>query len=312
MEINSTPIFNSLEDALKNLFSANVKVVNSSPVFGGDINKAYKLQLSDNSLLFMKTNEIRPLSFFAAEAVSLNAIASSGVIRTPKVLAIGSDNSKGKIFNFLLLMYINSAPKAKNYWEDFAINLAALHQAKTDNFVNSNNSDETTAHFGFLENNFIGLTPQINRPTKSWVTFFRDCRLAPQFKLASSYFSLEEHKKIEKLLTNLESYLVEPEKPSLLHGDLWSGNVICDENGKAMLIDPACYVGHHEVDLAMTKLFGGFPNKFYKAYQEAFKLQPGFEARQDLYNLYHLLNHLNLFGASYLADVKAVIKKYVG
>ena len=108
------------------------------------------------------------------------------------------------------------------------------------------------------------------------------------------------------------AFLVEPEKPSLLHGDLWSGNVMCGPDGKAMLIDPACYVGHAEADLAMTELFGGFPPEFYEAYREARPLQDGYENRRDLYNLYQLLNHLNLFGATYLGPVLSIVSEYVG
>ncbi len=106
--------------------------------------------------------------------------------------------------------------------------------------------------------------------------------------------------------------MIEPEKPSLLHGDLWSGNVMCGPDGKAMLIDPACYVGHAEADLAMTELFGGFPPEFYDAYREARPLQPGYENRRDLYNLYQLLNHLNLFGPTYLGPVLSIVSEYVG
>ena len=167
-----------------------------------------------------------------------------------------------------------------------------------------------TSGFGFSQDNFIGARPQKNNLNSSWISFFREQRLAPQFKAADSYFTSEDREKITKLLDNLDRFLIEPEQPSLLHGDLWSGNVMCGSDGKAMLIDPACYVGHREADLAMTELFGGFPQDFYEAYSEAFPLQPGYEERRDLYNLYQLLNHLNLFGPTYLEPVLSIVGEY--
>ena len=160
-----------------------------------------------------------------------------------------------------------------------------------------------------------GVSPLMTKQSQycemSSISFFREQRLAPQFKAADSYFIKEDRAKITKLLDNLDRFLIEPEQPSLLHGDLWSGNVMCGSDGKAMLIDPACYIGHREADLAMTELFGGFPQSFYDAYKEAFPLQPGYEERRDLYNLYQLLNHLNLFGPTYLEPVLSIISEYV-
>ena len=165
--------------------------------------------------------------------------------------------------------------------------------------------------YGFPQNNFIGARPQNNTWSDSWITFFRDQRLAPQFRDADSYFTPADREKITKLLDNLDRFLVEPEHPSLLHGDLWAGNVMCGPDGKAMLIDPACYIGHREADLAMTQLFGGFPQAFYEEYKKAAPLQPGYEERRDLYNLYQLLNHLNLFGPTYLGPVLSIVDEYV-
>ena len=125
---------------------------------------------------------------------------------------------------------------------------------------------------------------------------------------AYGYFDAVCLKKIDRLLETLDCILVEPDYPSLLHGDLWSGNVIAGNDGKAWLIDPAVYVGHAEADLAMTELFGGFPRIFYDAYNEAVPIQPDYSRRRDLYNLYHLLNHLNLFGQTYLPSVKRIIE----
>ena len=163
----------------------------------------------------------------------------------------------------------------------------------------------------FLQDNYIGRTKQINSPKKSWVEFFRDNRLVPQFKLAQKYFDSDEINNFEKLVDNISDFLIEPEKPSLLHGDLWSGNILCGKNQTPYLIDPACYVGHPEADIAMTELFGGFHPVFYSVYKEVGLLQDDYVSRRDLYNLYHVLNHVNLFGHSYLGAAKAIIKKYV-
>lgn len=163
--------------------------------------------------------------------------------------------------------------------------------------------------YGFYCDNYIGRHSQVNTGYESWTGFFRDCRLEPQFRDAARYFDKEELKRITRLLDRIDEILVEPEYPSLLHGDLWGGNVIAGNDGAAWLIDPAVYVGHAEADLAMTELFGGFPPVFYDAYKEAAPLQPGYERRRDVYNLYHLLNHLNLFGRMYLPEVRHIISR---
>ena len=158
---------------------------------------------------------------------------------------------------------------------------------------------------------YIGASPQKNTPSKDWITFFRDCRLLPQFKMAEGYFDSRMRRQSERLLNQLESHLTEPEFPSLIHGDLWSGNAVCGPNGKAWILDPAAYVGHFEAELAMTELFGGFPTAFYQAYYEVNPIDSGYRDRRDLYNLYHLLNHLNLFGGSYLSSAQRILNRYV-
>ena len=200
--------------------------------------------------------------------------------------------------------FIKSGECRSDYWETLARELAAMHQADASAFVES-------GVFGFYEDNFIGARPQDNAPLATWVDFFRDKRLAPQFKAAASNFSGEEMSRVTKLLDHLDDFLIEPKKPSLIHGDLWSGNVMAGPDGKAMLIDPAAYVGNSEADIAMTELFGGFAPEFYQAYREANPMQPGYEKRRDLYNLYQLLNHLNLFGKSYLGPVLSIVDEYV-
>ncbi len=179
-----------------------------------------------------------------------------------------------------------------------------MHQAQTDSFVPG-------GCFGFTEDNYIGASPQDNTPAQHWVEFFRDHRLAPQLAMAKDRLETDDLRAADLLMDRLDEFLIEPEQPSLLHGDLWAGNYMTGPDGCAWLIDPAVYAGHREADLAMTELFSGFPAQFYDAYREAWPLQPGYASRRDLYNLYHILNHLNLFGRSYLPSVRHIMAEYV-
>jgi len=308
--LNTIPNYTSLAGALVDLFGSSVAITQTDRLSGGDINKAYGLTLNTGDTIFMKANAKSNASFFTAEAAGLQAIASTQAIGTPKILCTGTDDGEDVGYSFLLLGFIKSTGKRKDYWEVFAQELAAMHKADTRKLMMVE-SVETTCTFGFHQDNFIGAGQQKNTPASKWIDFYRDCRLAPQFQRADSYFTAEDRAKITKLLDRLEDFLIEPEAPSLLHGDLWSGNVMCGPDGKAMLIDPATYVGHREADLAMTELFGGFPPEFYQSYREAAPLQPGYEERRDLYNLYQLLNHLNLFGPTYLDPVLSIVSEYV-
>lgn len=297
------PHFTSLDSAIASIWGNGVKVTGADPVSGGDINRAYRLRMTDGTCLFMKANDRQNESFFTAEAAGLEAIARTGAVGTPKVFCSGTDEARGG-YSFLLMEYIQAAGRAKHYWETFARELAAMHRAPADSLA-------AGGKYGFGQDNYIGKRVQRNTANDSWTDFFRDCRLEPQFRHATHYFSAADLKRIDRLLTHLDEFLVEPAHPSLLHGDLWSGNVIMGNDGKAWMIDPAVYVGHAEADLAMTELFGGFPPAFYEAYREEGVIQAGYEQRKDLYNLYQLLNHLNMFGQSYYPSVRRIVEKYV-
>ena len=299
------PHYTSLASALVSLFGTSVAIAHTDRVSGGDINKSYALTLNTGDRIFMKANAKENAAFFTAEAAGLSAIAATKAIASPRILCTGTDDGEEVGYSFLLLDFIASGKKRADYYETLAYNLAAMHNADTSSFV----SDGT---FGFFQDNFIGARAQENHPADSWILFFRESRLAPQFKAADKNFSSADRKRITRLLDHLDEYLVEPEKPSLVHGDLWGGNVLCGADGNALLIDPATYVGHAEADLAMTELFGGFPPAFYDAYREARPLQNGYEDRRDLYNLYQLLNHLNMFGQGYLSAVQSIVAEYVG
>ena len=296
---------NSLDEAITALFGENQRIVSKRSVYGGDINESYRLSLSDGTAVFIKCNSPKNLSFFEAEAKGLEALRKTGAIGVPKALGLGTDEKQG--ISFLLMDYLEAAPKISDYWETFGRELAALHRADCCSFTGAN-SDQL---FGFEADNYIGASPQINTPKENWLTFYRECRLAPQMKKAEGYMDFGMRDKCRKLLDHLDSYLVEPEFPSLLHGDLWSGNALCGPDGKAWIFDPAVYVGHFEADLAMTELFGGYPASFYGAYSEITPIDSGYQDRRDLYNLYHMLNHLNLFGGSYLGSVQRILNRYV-
>ena len=299
--MNTTQHFTSLTNALCSLFGEGTKIKSTSRISGGDINEAYGLTLEGGKSVFMKSNTKENLSFFAAEAVGLNAISGTKTINTPHILGVGTDGDRGG-YSFLLLEFISAKSRNANYWEDFARQLANMHRAPTAGLV-------LNGKYGLNCDNYIGRRRQVNTEHESWTVFFRDCRLEPQFKAAARYFEKDDLKRIVSLLDHIDDILVEPEYPSLLHGDLWAGNVITGNDGRAWLIDPAAYVGHAEADIAMTELFGGFPPVFYDAYKEITPLQPGYERRRDIYNLYHLLNHLNMFGRMYLPDVKRIVRR---
>ena len=302
----------SPEEAVKALFGENITITDRRPVYGGDINDSYRLSLSDGSSIFMKCNAIKNFSFFEAEAKGLEALRSAGVIGVPEVLGMGRDAGRGR--SFLLLSFLEKGTRISGYWEVFGRELALLHRADCLGFVMEERSlpSGETPFFGFASDNYIGASPQINTPVQGWVSFFRECRLLPQIRLAERSLGLRARRQCEKLLENLEAYLTEPEFPSLLHGDLWSGNAVCGPDGKAWILDPAVYVGHFEAELAMTELFGANPPSFYGAYHEITPIDSGYRDRRDLYNLYHMLNHLNLFGGSYRSSVQRILERYAG
>ncbi|WP_432646268.1 fructosamine kinase family protein [Mitsuokella sp.] len=290
-----------LMSCLTRLFGSGADIMAKEPVSGGDINEAYHLVLRGGQDLFLKCHTNVADDFFAVEADGLKAMKEAGA-RTPEVLAYGK-NPDGK--SFLLLTYVRPSRPRRDYWENLGHMLAAMHQADTTSLTKGR-------RFGFYENNYSGSIRQKNQVNDSWVDFFRTQRLLPRLQLTKSYFTPEDRRRARHLLDHLEDYFVEPEYPSLLHGDLWCGNVMLGSDGEAVLIDPAVCVGNREFDIALTRLFGGFEPEFYDAYNEAAPLEAGFGERLDLYNLYHLLNHLHLFGRAYLGAVTRIIRHYAG
>ncbi|MEK7442979.1 MAG: fructosamine kinase family protein, partial [Chloroflexota bacterium] len=208
--------------------------------------------------------------------------------RVPKVFCVGA--------NFILLEFIESGSRKNDFWEMLGEQLARLHL-------------RTSPRFGFDHNNYIGSTPQINTWEEDGYKFFGEHRLLYQGELAKKNRLISNLQSLISILKKLPS-IIPPQPASLLHGDLWSGNIHTDEDGNPVLIDPAAHYGWAEAELAMMNLFGSTPDKFFKAYESMRPLESGYKERFDLYNLYHLLNHANLFGGSYLSSVMSVIHKY--
>ena len=273
------------------------KIDSQRSISGGCINDAKIITTKSGKSYFVKTNSNSEKDMFLKEANGLRELAKANVIRVPNVIYAD--------VNFIIIESIIPQTKAKLFWENFGRDFARLHKF-------------TSKFFGFYEDNYIGSTPQLNIPseieTVSWVDFYFKKRLLYQYKLAekNGFASEELRKGFFQLEIKISSILKDCDaKPSLLHGDLWSGNFITDEIGNACLIDPAVYYGHREADLAMTKLFGGFDNRFYSAYDEEYPLVAGYEYRENIYKLYHVLNHLNLFVSGYYHQVLSLIKYYL-
>ncbi len=265
-------------------------VADWTAVAGGDINAAHRARLADGRLVFVKSNPDEPPGMFATEERGLAWLAEAKALRIPAVLARGP--------GFLVLEDLGSGRRRRDFDQALGRGLAALHRAGAPGF-------------GLDHDNFIGRLPQANRPAATWADFYRTRRLEPQLRLAvdERRASPAMRRGFDRLLPLLEERVGPPEPPARLHGDLWGGNAMADEQGQPCLIDPAVYGGHREVDLAMMRLFGGFSPRVFAAYEEAFPLSPESEARVPLYQLYFLMVHVNLFGGSYVASVEHALSR---
>ncbi|MCB0631599.1 MAG: fructosamine kinase family protein [Saprospiraceae bacterium] len=272
-------------------------IVEVQAVSGGDINEARLISTQDGATYFVKVNSgANSLPLFRTELRGLALLHQHAPkqLYVPRILTAEDAGDAA----FLLLEYIQKGMVTPGFWDNFGRGLAELHRA-------------TNTRFGLDHSNFIGRLPQSNDPHATWPEFYTRRRLLPQGKLAyeNSLFDLKDMQHLERLCKRLgDIYPVE--SPALIHGDLWNGNYLIHQNGKAVLIDPSVSYSHREMDLAMSRLFGGFPAEFYAAYNEQFALTPGWEERLPIGQLYYLLVHLNMFGTGYLAGVRRIIRQF--
>lgn len=285
--------FQQVADFLSEHCQQQVRIKAAVPIGGGSISHAYRLQTSTGTF-FLKKNDIpAAAAMFAAEEQGLNVLRQHTPLTIPAVVGRHDGDTP-----WLLLAYIDSAPQQNDYWQQLAEGLATLHR-------------HTATRYGLESDNFIGSLPQQNHPVERWDDFFSQYRIAPMLRMARNA-GLVDRQFVQRFEAALPAItgLMPDEPPALLHGDLWSGNLMTDSQGAPCLIDPAVYYGHREMELAFTRLFGGFSGTFYQAYQECYPLEPGFNDRADLYNLYPLLVHLNLFGRSYLGQIEVILERF--
>jgi fructosamine-3-kinase len=283
--------------ALRRAAEAHLGPIRSAtPVGGGCINHGVRAETPDGPV-FLKYNPQAPRGMFVAEAQALDQLREQAAeLVVPRVIAHAE--ADGDAPAWLALAWLEPAPRSAEFLERLGRGLALMHRAPVDR------------SWGWEQDNYIGSLPQANAPAASWAEFWRDRRLVPQLDLARGTGRLPGHEgEWERLLDRLPAILhpADEHGPSLLHGDLWSGNVLSTPAGPA-LIDPATYRGHREVDLAMADLFGGFGERFHAAYREAWPLQREYEVRRPIYQLYYLLVHVNLFGGGYVGQTAETLR----
>lgn len=275
------------------------------PASGGDISQAVRVEAAGTPFLVKwHAHPPRPQpgwpGMFAAEARGLQRLASTKTLRVPEVLGFGEP--AGASPAFIVMEWIEQGGDRQRAATALAEGLAALHR-------------HTAARYGLDHHNYCGATPQDNTPCPSWIEFYGERRLGAQLALAVQHGRMpsERRARLEQVIARLDRWIDEAAcLPALLHGDLWGGNWLVAADGEPVLIDPAAYYGDHEAELAMCRLFGGFPQEFYRAYDGAWPPAPGRDERVALYQLYHVLNHLNLFGEGYGSHVDAILRQYVG
>ncbi len=283
-----------VELLLAEMSGTSVKISDSVAVGGGCINEARLLKTTAGKY-FIKYNSsaIFP-GMFEKEAAGLKILSDTNTLVVPEI--IGSEES-GK-HAFLLLQYIENGIPPKNFWIEFGTELATLHR-------------NTNELFGLDYDNYIGSLVQSNKRNTDFYGFFISERIEPQLREARNKGALSQSdtRYFDSLFSSLKN-IIPPEKPALIHGDLWSGNFMVTSGGSPCIIDPAVYYGHREADIAMTQLFGGFPPGFYDAYNQAWPMEKGWQQRIDVFNLYSLLVHVNLFGGSYVGQVLRIIRQF--
>lgn len=268
-----------------------IEVKQAKGISGGDIHQAWWLQ-TNRGEFFLKTNHPKAEALFASEALALGVIRASQTIRCPDVISYGNTNHQA----WLLMEYIEMQAQGDDYLR--GQQLAQMHR-------------QTHSQFGWQQTNYIGHTPQLNAWHDSWPTFYAQQHLKPQLELAQQNGASAELIELGyRLIKNIDAFfLTYQPQASLLHGDLWAGNSAFDTQGLPVIFDPASYYGDRETDIAMTELFGGYSDKFYAGYESKWPLDEGYQNRKNLYNLYHVLNHYNLFGGYYAQQAERLLRE---
>lgn len=294
MELDSQVVSQTLATQIGNAIDEKVSIIDVQSLSGGSINTAVKIKTNCGDF-FAKYNVAKTRKdMFKLEAQNLALLAETRTVKTPNVIA----NFESEGMEYLVLDYIDSGTPHYDFWSDLGFGLAHLHKTHQD-------------YFGLDFDNYIGSVPQSNKKSDKWTDFFIESRLEPMLKMAVDNERTDPDMitRFERLFQKLPE-IFPSEESSLLHGDLWSGNCMSDENGDPIVYDPATYYGNREMDIAMTKLFGGFEDEFYSAYNEEFPLQPEWEHRVQICNLYPLMVHVNLFGGAYIQAVKNTVNNY--
>lgn len=295
--MRSTAFSRHIEEKLAGFLQVEkVTLKKAVPAHGGSINECFVLETTEGKYFLKRNDADRFPGMFEAESNGLEQLSVSEILRIPKPVASGVFKNQG----YLLMEYIESGLQTELFWEKFGQGMADLHK---------NNKD----FYGAEKNNYIGSLVQSNTIHRQWAEFFIEQRLQPQIRLTMDKHLLDrtELELFDKLFQKLETFFP-VELPALVHGDLWSGNFLCSTHSQPVIFDPACYYGHREMDIAMTKLFGGFDKRFYHTYNEIRPLESGWEERTEVCNLYPLLVHLNLFGSGYRKQIELTLRKFAG
>jgi fructosamine-3-kinase len=287
-------LLGELTTALSCQSGVKIHINYAEKISGGDINETYKLSTNDGSL-FLKMNDAHNYpDMFLRELNGLNILRNTNAINVPRPLATGTVGDKG----FLITEFMEKGGVTPDFWENFGASLSRVHR-------------QTQTYYGFPETNYIGTLKQYNTPYSSWPVFYAFNRLQPLTRAAYDQQLMDKGMvvQMEQLWKQLPAMFPD-EKPALLHGDLWSSNFMVGKDGRACVYDPAVYYGHREMDLAMTRLFGGFDTRFYFSYQTMYPLAEGWQSRIGVCQLYPLMVHLLLFGGSYYNNVKEILDEF--
>ena len=288
-------IKNVLLDHIKSRFQLEkCDIISEKNISGGCINDCVYWNLNGLKLFIKSNSQTNFPAMFEKEKSGIDILDKTKTIRVPKVYF--TIDIEG--ISIIVMEFIESSLKSGLFWNEFATKLAELHKCSNDKF-------------GLDHDNYIGSLVQNNSYKDTWASFFIEERIEPQVKMAyDSKLLLDEDIKLFNILYKNCDQIFPKESPSLLHGDLWSGNFLVDEKGAPAIIDPAIYYGHREMELAFTMLFGGYDASFYQVYDEVFPLSKGFMKRKDIYNVYPLLVHLNLFGSAYLSQIRGILRTF--